>query len=239
MLYFSSVKEKNISPRITHRRRIQQRQTMIFGTIAAVMSVLFILCGLIFAGILPSPINRAFSQRGAYTAGVAPCIKDGTPEVDLKNISVTIYNSTAQAGLARQVSNNLNQMGVNITNIANWGGDSIREAALIQTGIEGIPAAYTLAQYIPGSVIRLDKNTAGQNLSVVLGVDYTQLADPTEVAHANPEGKLHPIEGCEVVTTKQEQTKDNKGNPAQPQDDQNNEQNKGPVPSQDPKNPKD
>lgn len=76
----------------------------------------------------------------------------------------------------------------------------MQESARIQTGVEGIASAYTLAQYIPNSVIQYNSSITGESLTVVLGVEWTAVSSAEDVAAANPDGTLTSVEGCTDVS---------------------------------------
>ena len=180
--------------------RIQQRQTVLFGSIGGIMVLLLLVSFLIWTGILPAPYNPAFS--GSPEVGselVTPCVPENTQAVDTATIAVNVYNSTSRNGLAGNVGQELSSVGVVLVGTSNWSGQTIAEAARIITGKESIPAAYTLAQYIPGSVILYDPDVEGEVLSVVLGENFDKVLSAQEVATANPGGLLESQDQCAVI----------------------------------------
>lgn len=70
------------------------------------------------------------------------------------------------------------------------------EPARIITGPTGVVAAYTLAQYIPDSVIAINPDETTDVLTVVLGSAWNGLKDWQKVYLENPERLLTSPEGC-------------------------------------------
>ena len=164
------------------------------------MLLLLVLSLLIWSGVIPAPYDPGFS--GAKKTGdelVTPCVPDNTQAVDLTTIAVNVYNSTSRNGLAGQVGQQLGAMGVAIQGTDNWSQQQIDESARIITGQLGVPAAYTLAQYIPGSVVQYDPDKADEVLSVVIGADFTELKSAEAVNQENPGGILQSQEECAVI----------------------------------------
>ncbi|AWE41635.1 MULTISPECIES: LytR C-terminal domain-containing protein [unclassified Actinobaculum] len=193
------VNEGKTTARAAYRRRIQQRQTIIFGSISAILAVLLLLSLLFWTGVLPFPFDREFTPAKSSNTVVTPCIEEGTAAVELNSISVNVYNSTSRANLASQAATDLAGRGVVVNETGNWDGQSLSESARIITGPEGIAAAYTIAQYFPDSMIQYNNGITDATLNIVLGSDYESLETPENVAAANPEGTLSPAENCTVV----------------------------------------
>lgn len=192
--------QAQISARQEYQRRIQQRQTIIFGSIGGVMMLLLVISVLIWSGIVPAPYDPEFS--GSSKSGdelVTPCVADDTQAVDLSTIAVNVYNSTSRNGLAGQVGQQLGSMGVTIQGTDNWSQQSFDEPARIITGQLGVPAAYTIAQYIPGSIVQYDPDKADEVLSIVIGADFTELKSADAVNQENPGGMLTSQEECTVI----------------------------------------
>lgn len=192
--------EAQISARREYRTRIQQRQTIIFGSIGGVMVLLLIVSMLIWSGIVPAPYDPEFSgkaNRGNEL--VTPCVPDDTQAVPLNTVAVNVYNSTSRNGLAGQVGQQLGSMGVAIQGTDNWSEQSIPESARVITGQLGIPAAYTIAQYISGAVVQYDPDVPDEVLKIVLGEDFTELKSAETVEQENPGGILESQEDCTVI----------------------------------------
>lgn len=186
-----------MTAREEYRRRIQQRQTIVFGSVSAVMAVLLLLAMLVWTGIMPFPFNRKFTAAPDPDAVITPCLPSGTTEpVDPAKINVNIYNSTTRTGLAGEVGGSFEKLGVSVSNTDNWAGDPIKETARIRTGPTAVAEAYTLAQYIPDSVIQFNADQATDSLDIVLGANWEGRLSEKKVAKANPEGTLKNVSGC-------------------------------------------
>lgn len=187
-----------IDARAEYRKRIQQRQTVIFGTICGVLALLLILGLLTWTGLLPTPFNRGFSEPTEEEAALIPCPAEGTTPIDLATATVRVYNSTSTSGLAGQVGEGLAGLGVTVSETANWGGDELPDSVRIYAGENGIAAAYTLRAYFPGSTIHFDPSNDSEVLDVVIGEAWTEMVTaPTE---ADIAAALEPIEGCSPVS---------------------------------------
>lgn len=182
--------------RAEYRKRIQQRQTVVFGTICGVLALLLIVGLLIWTGLVPAPFNRGFSEPTDDVA-LIPCPIENTTPVELSSATVRVYNSTTKTGVAGQVGEALTGLGVTVAETANWSGEKLPESVRFYTGENGVPAAYTLRAYFPGSTIHFDPSNDTEVIDVVIGADWTEMVTaPTEEEKA---AALEPIEGCQPV----------------------------------------
>ncbi|MCF2707006.1 LytR C-terminal domain-containing protein [Arcanobacterium haemolyticum] len=185
-----------VSARTEYKRRIQQRQTVLFGSIAATMAVLLVFAMLFWTGIIPFPFEREFSAKPDPNRVVTPCVAEGTAPVELSAISASVYNSTSRTGIATDASQQLAALGVAVVTTGNWSSQSLNEPARIQAGPQGVAAAYTLAQYIPGAIIQYNGDLTGESLNIILGADWSALASADTVAANNPSGTLTSADEC-------------------------------------------
>lgn len=178
--------------RAEYRKRTQQRQTVIFGSMIAVMAILLVLGTLVWTGLLPFPFNRGFSQPPDSAA--VPCPTEALAPQDPSTITVTVFNATNQTGLAGTVGSALAQSGVVVSETANWRGEDQFEAVRMYTTPSGVDAAYTLRAYFPTATVHLDPNLTSEIVEVVLGRDYTDMVEsPTEEQFA---AAVEPIPDC-------------------------------------------
>ncbi|QRV02034.1 LytR C-terminal domain-containing protein [Arcanobacterium phocisimile] len=184
------------NPRLEYRKRIQQRQTVIFGSISAVMAFLLIVSTLVWTGVIPAPFNREFSKE-AEPAYLIPCPSTDIQARDLSTLSARIYNSTNINGKAGEVGQQLATLGVTVTETSNWAGKPLPEPIRIITGKNGVDAAYTLRAYLPGSVIHFDETNNSEILDVVIGKDFD--GTQTGPSEADIATALEPIDGCKPV----------------------------------------
>lgn len=181
--------------RAEYRKRIQQRQTVIFGTISAILATLLLLGILFWTGLVPFPFDREFSVKEDAAAAPAPCPSEGITAVPLEQITARVYNSTSRTGLAGDVGDKLAATGVVVADKANWNGDKVSDAAMLVTGPAGVDAAYTLRAYIPNAIIQLDPASESNVVDVVLGTAWEDVVSaPTEEELANA---LKPIKNCQ------------------------------------------
>lgn len=185
-----------MTAREDYRRRIQQRQTVVFGSITTLMAVLLLVAMLVWTGVLPFPFNREFTTAPDPNRVVIPCLPTDAEPVELQTISANVYNSTSRSGIAAEAASQLSSIGVSVGTTDNWTSQSLQESARIQTGPSGVTAAYTLAQYIPDSVIQFNADTTNDVLTVILGAEWNGITSPEAVAEANPDGALTSREGC-------------------------------------------
>ncbi len=190
------VKEPEQTPRAQYRRRLLQRQTTIFGSIVAIMGILLVVAMLFWTGAIAFPWDREFSAPPDPNQLIVPCLADGTEPVDLATITANVYNSTTRTGIAGEAAAQLGAIGVSVAQTDNWGGTALEETARIRTGIHGVAAAYTLAQYIPGSIVQFDTTMTGETISVVLGTAWSSVSTVEAVAEANPSGTLTSSPDC-------------------------------------------
>lgn len=193
--------------RAEYRRKMQQRQTVLFGSIAAVLAVLLILSMLVWTGILPFPFNKEFKTNEKSTSLLTPCIDSNTAALAPNTVTVKVYNATKGAGLASSASSQLTAQGFSVPSIENWGGSTQGNTTRIITGPQGIAAAYTLQQYVPGSTVQYDSSMKDESVSLILGSDHlkkvenqeTTILDTATVNQNNPEGTLRSPKNCEKV----------------------------------------
>ncbi|QCX47368.1 LytR family transcriptional regulator [Arcanobacterium haemolyticum] len=184
-------------PRAEYRKRIQQRQTVIFGSISAVMAFLLVFGTLIWVGVIPAPFNVGFSSKVEPTATV-PCPSDNAKPKDLATLTTRIYNSTSVSGQAGAVGQALSSLGVTVTETTNWNGKPLPEATRLIAGKKGIDGAYTLRAYFPGATIHFDANTNSDVIDVVIGKKFTEThIGPTDEEKSS---SMEPIKNCTSVS---------------------------------------
>ncbi|QOR47538.1 LytR C-terminal domain-containing protein [Trueperella pecoris] len=177
--------------RAEYRKRTQQRQTVIFGSIIAVMAVLLVFGTLVWYGILPFP-DKKFSQPPTAETVVCPTA-DAAP-TDPSTITVNVYNATNRSGLAGNVAASLATAGVVISGTANWAGDELEEPVRIYAGPAGVTNAYTLRAYFPGATVHADPNMTSQVVEVVVGTAYSEMV--TAPTKEDFTAAMSPIKGC-------------------------------------------
>ncbi|MDY5153698.1 LytR cell envelope-related transcriptional attenuator [Actinobaculum suis] len=184
-----------VEARRAYRKKTQQRQTIVFGTLGGILLVLLAFSLLIWVGVLPSPINKPFSRPAAPPPPVVPCAPAGATAVDPATINLLVYNSTNRGGLASSAAKSFTAEGMNVSNTGNWN-DTVEGTAQIISGPEGLPGAYTVARYIPDSTIVFSNDMSGESLTVVLGDNYDGIRTAEQVAQEYPDPTLTSLPEC-------------------------------------------
>lgn len=178
--------------RAEYRKRTQQRQTIIFGSIIAVMAILLVLGTLVWSGLLPFPLNRDFTQPPDEQAIVCPV--EGAAPPDPTTITVVVFNATNQTGLAGSIGTSLAASGVVVSETANWSGEDLTDPVSLYASPAGVNTAYALRAYFPDAAVHVDPNLTSEVVEVVLGTGYTTMVEtPTEEQFTLA---MEPLPGC-------------------------------------------
>lgn len=178
--------------RAEYRKRTQQRQTVIFGSIIAVMAIFLVLGTLVWSGLLPFPLNRDFTQPPDEQAIVCPV--EGAAPPDPTTITVVVFNATNQTGLAGSIGTSLAASGVVVNETANWSGEDLTEPVSLYASPAGVNTAYALRAYFPDAAVHVDPNLTSEVVEVVLGTGYTTMVEtPTEEQFTLA---MEPLPGC-------------------------------------------
>lgn len=187
--------DQRLQAREARRKHLEHRQTLVIGTIAAVMAALALLGALNWAGILPSPFARDFTREptGADSLTVA-CPPHGALPVPLNEISAAVFNASGQAGLARARAEALTSYGVAVKSVGNWPEDSGVPTRII-AGPTGLAQAYTLARLFEGAIVTAD-DRADESVDVVLGVGHGEILAAPDVETLPQDVPFPDPEGC-------------------------------------------
>ncbi|MDO5724062.1 MAG: LytR C-terminal domain-containing protein [Flaviflexus sp.] len=189
-----------MNQRAQYRRRLQQRQTVIFGTLALIMAVAMLLASAWWTGVLPFPFGQEFTKKEVVAKDVVPCIVEGTPSVPNSDISVRVYNATNRSGLANSVAGKLKEQGVVIVEEGNWKGTKPQSPTVIYTPSSAIPEAYTLARMFPEVKVFHDPTSSkNQVLDIVLGDNFEGLKSGDDLATLADGQELTSFEGCQEI----------------------------------------
>lgn len=182
--------------REARRRHLQQRQTVIFGSLIAALLVIGLAAGSMWAGILPTPVDIPIKSPEAEDDAAPPCPPPDTPPVPFNEISANVYNGTNRSGLAAGTAAGLAEQGVSIAQEENApaGYDGV---ARIITGPTGVASAYTVAALFPEARVELDGRTE-DIVDVTVGDDFDGLL-PAESVELDDEAPLEQPAGCEPV----------------------------------------
>lgn len=178
--------------RAVRRRHLHERQAVVFGTLITAMVAAALLGLGVWFGAIPSPFTVPFATP-APPGSSQPCPPEGAMPVPYAQISVNVLNGTTRSGLAAATGAELGARGLVI---ASQGNSPTRyaDAALVRTGPQGVPQAYTLAAMVPGAIVELDQRQDA-TVDIVLGAAFDGLLPPEEAA-LDPEAPLTTPEGC-------------------------------------------
>lgn len=178
---------------------MQQRQTVIFGTLIAAMLVLGLGAGAMWVGILPSPFAVAINSPDPTDAGEStPCPPDGATFVPLSEIAANVLNGTDRNGLASTTSEALTEHGLAIGQQGNAETQFSGEARII-AGPEGLAAAFTAAQLFPDPTIEVDSRE-GEGIDIIVGSEFEGLRSGDEIA-IDPDAEIPAAADCTPLST--------------------------------------
>lgn len=177
---------------------MQQRQTVIFGSIIAVLLGLALFAGAVWAEIIPAPVNIELKvpEPEESPALTQPCPPEGAHPVPFEEIAVNVLNSTKTGGLGARTAEEIGSHGVNVESVGN-ASDLYLGSAKILVGVEYLEIAYTVADLIPESQIVVDARTESI-VDIVLGSGFTDVRPEDELRLA-PEEPIPAPTGCVPV----------------------------------------
>lgn len=186
-----------VRARAARRRHMQQRQTVVFGSLVAGLLVVGLVGGAVWANIIPSPVSVPISSPETPTAApvVPPCPPEGALPVPYGEITVNVLNGTETAGLAGRTATSLRGYGLRTDREDN--GTPYSGVARIVTGPRGVAAAYSVAPIFSGSQVELDQRE-DESVDVVIGAELTDLVPEADAALPADEPLAAP-EGCQPV----------------------------------------
>lgn len=193
-----------LDPRAEYRRRLARRQTIVIGTILTVMAALTVICLLIWSGLVPAPYDPGFSEAKKETVQITqPCPPADAVTVEVTSVPVNVYNGTDTAGLAGDVTEQLTDAGLTVTNTADWPRGSYDGDVLLTSSPAGVVGAYSLARAFSGTVlVTIDETAAADDatVSVVLGAQYkNSLLEPADIAKLPVGEAITAPEQCEAL----------------------------------------
>lgn len=194
--------------REARRRHLQQRQTVVFGSLIAGLLVVGLAAGAMWVGILPAPVEIPIKSPEADEAAAPPCPPPDTPPVPFSEISANVLNGTNRSGLAAGTAAGLAEHGVNIAQQENApaGYDGV---ARILTGPTGVAEAYTVAALFADARVELDGRTE-DILDVTVGEDFEGLL-PEESVELDDETPLAQPADCEPVVVEEPEGEEDAG----------------------------
>lgn len=171
--------------RAQRRRHLQQRQTVIFGSIIAAMLLTILISWLMLIGVAPSPFARSFTaDEHAQVSSETACPPEGALTVPFPQITARVYNSTNVGGLAGNVGGTLSAAGVVVSATGNWE-EYYDGVGFLVAGPSGLEEAFTLQLALPGMVVLMDNRTDAV-VDVVIGGTFTATGDLSLVIPDQP-----------------------------------------------------
>ena len=190
-------------PRAAYRRRLKHRQTTVIGGTLAIMTIVTVVCLMIWTGMLPVP-DPGFSEKEKPTAEAQPCPPADAVTSEIVSIPVNVYNGTDSAGLASTVADVLTDAGMTVGATTDWPRGTYEGDVLITSSEAGLTNAYTLSRAFSGTVtVRIDENTDADDttVSVVLGSEYEHtILTSGEIGQLAAGQPISAPPGCVAVT---------------------------------------
>ena len=186
--------------RAARRKRMQQRQTVIFGSITAVLLGSALFAGAVWAEIVPPPFELEVksSEPTEPPAVTQPCPPEGATAVALGEISVNVMNSTETSGLGARTAEEIAALGVNVEAIDN-ASDLYLGSAKVLVGPEYLDVGYTVADLIPDSQIVIDTRTE-PIVDIVLGSGFSEVRSEGDLLLA-PDEPIPAPDSCVPAET--------------------------------------
>lgn len=178
--------------RAQRRRRLRERQALIFGAVITGVLIAAVFCGGIYLGLIKTPFDRPVQTMAAVTKDPVPCPPDGALPIPVNLIHANVYNGSEAKGLAGRTRADLATRGIVVLTIGN--AHSYDGTVRLTFGKQAVAAAYTLAANFTNPVLRLDERTDA-TIDVVLGNQFSALADAKSAA-LDPTKPLNPVAGC-------------------------------------------
>jgi hypothetical protein len=181
--------------RAKRRRRLQERQAVVFGLLLTSLLLAAVGALLVFTGAVASPFDRGFTTAAddaPYADVKPPCLPPDTRPALPTEIQVTVLNSSDRKGLAGAIAQELTNRGFSFAKVGNIaldpktkkpvGGDTGRTQ--IRFGPGGIAQAYTIAAQFEQPAMLLDARPANADgvpdatVTVIVGTDFEDMVPP-------------------------------------------------------------
>lgn len=180
--------------RAIRRRRMRERQALIFGSLVAALGVVGLGAVAVYTSDATLPFDSGFSYAEKPKDEVFPtaCLPENTLPVSYAKIKVNIYNTTERPGLATAVRNDLSKRGFEIKDVGN--SDQRRVGNAIVYGHKGLSRAYTLAAHFPDAALILDERD-DRSVDVLVGDSFKALV-PAESVPLEAETPMVGRQNC-------------------------------------------
>ncbi|MCZ2860173.1 LytR C-terminal domain-containing protein [Blastococcus sp. VKM Ac-2987] len=147
--------------------------------------LIFLLVLAVAAGAVWWTVVRQDRERQAAEAAACETAEAAPPSLDPATVSVRIFNSTDEAGLAQRVADEFGARGFTVREVANDPTDrAVEGVGEVRYGAPGADAARFLTVFMPGSTTYRDVR-ADAVVDLAIGPDFVfpdSLATPEQVA---------------------------------------------------------
>lgn len=184
--------------RTLRRRRVRERQAVVFGLLAALLGAAGLWAVGVYNGAIALPFDNGFTYEEPLVDEVfdTACLPADTKPVGAKKITVNVFNASLKPGIAAGVSGELRNRNITVENTAN--ADIERATTAIVFGPEGIEEAYTLAAHFGAPALILDDTKEDNVIDVLLGQNFSSLLDPADVLLEADEA-MNSYPGCKEL----------------------------------------
>ncbi len=190
------VSQENIArARSIRRRRVRERQAIVFGVLAAILGIIGLWAIGVYNGAIALPFDSGFSSKQKVVDPVTDvaCLPAKTMPVAAGKIKVNVLNASEQGGVAAAVAKELSNRGMKIGKTGN--STSPRMVTSIVYGPGALSRAYTLAAHFQTSAIILDDTIENKTITVNIGESFSGLV-ATENVELEEETPMITREGC-------------------------------------------
>ncbi len=193
--------------RTERRRRMHERQAVVFGLLIAALAVVGLGALAVYTGAIEAPFDRPLSSPEAVDdlAHVeVPCLPEGTLPVATGDIQVNVYNASGKdAPLGRLNEDLLTSRGFAVISTGNApdldgdGKSDVMAQTQIHFGAAGLAQAYTLAAHYddPGLVLDAREDAT---VDLYVGADFEDVVDP-EFVGLSGDVPLESRAGCVAI----------------------------------------
>lgn len=178
------------------KRRLIQRQVLIFGSLIAILSVIGVLATPFALGLISLPFGNTFSGVSAAQAKLPPCTPAEIPEFE--KVKVKVFNATTRSGFAKTTADKLKSMGVQIESVGN-NPVNLDGTTILKTGPSGVGAAYSVLRLLPESQILLT-NSKSEIVEVLLGESFGGALGKNDITPDTLPEVTKVSEHCQVIS---------------------------------------
>lgn len=145
---------------------------------ALVLTGLLVVLALVFAYAVAYYQGWVDTDEGSVEEAVAT--SEAPPNFEPSDVTVNVYNSSGETGLAGRTSEAFNNRGFSVNNIANDPQDADVEFVELRFGPEAADkASWLQAELLPEAQL-VEDDRDGQIIDVALGTDFSELPPQDE-----------------------------------------------------------